>query len=378
MDQSPPPTGLPQPPLRPEVVAEPTAAPPRRKSRVLVRLLWVVLLLGLLSSVALNLLLFVAVGVLGGGSSDEGGRVQEKFVSGNRDGSDKVAILSIEGVILGGEGFFKQQIDHARKDIEDGNLKAIVLRVNSPGGTITGSDYMLHHLRELVKGKHIPIVVSMGALAASGGYYVSMCVSDTPDTIFAEPTTWTGSIGVLIPHYNVADLMEKWGVQDDTIASNPLKTMGSLARKLTPKEREIFQALVNDGFTQFKDVVKQGRPRFQHDPAALDKLATGQVFTANQALANGLVDQIGFIEDAVKRAIRLARLNEPDVKVVKYKAEARLSDILFGQSQNRAQPSVDLAALLEATTPRAYYLCTWLPALAGSANKGARRGARGL
>jgi protease-4 len=325
--------------------------------------------LGLLGSLALNLLLFVAVGVLGAGSLDDGGRVQEKFVSGNRSGADKVAIISIEGTILGGEGFFKQEIDHARKDIEDGNLKAIVLRVNSPGGTITGSDYMLHHLCELVKvkeGTQIPIVVSMGALAASGGYYVSMCVGDTPESIFAEPTTWTGSIGVLIPHYNVAELMEKWGIQDDTVASNPLKTMGSLARKLTPKEREIFQALVSDGFTQFKDVVKQGRPRFQRDPAALDKLATGQIFTAKQALSNGLVDQIGFVEDAIERAVRLAHLDKANVKVVKYKAEVRLSDLLFGQSRVQ-QPTVDLAAILEATTPRAYYLCTWLPGLVSSA-----------
>jgi len=191
-----------------------------------------------------------------------------------------------------------------------------------------------------------------------------MCVGDTPRTIFAEPTTWTGSIGVIIPHYNVAELMKKWGIQEDNIASHRLKGMGSIARKMTPEEKEIFQGLVDEGFRQFKDAIKLGRPKFRDDPAALDKLATGQVFTANQALENGLIDKIGFIEDAVDRAIQLARLDKADVKVVRYKAEPKFSDILFGRG--RARPSFDAAALLESTVPRAYYLCTWLPALAGS------------
>ncbi len=102
-----------------------------------------------------------------------------------------------------------------------------MLRVNSPGGTINGSDYMLHYLRKLGRPEtNVPIVVSMGGLAASGGYYVSMCVGDQPESIYAEPTTWTGSIGVMIPHFNVADLMEKWGVQEDAVASHPPEDHG--------------------------------------------------------------------------------------------------------------------------------------------------------
>jgi protease IV len=368
MDQTPPSGGSQQSPILAPIVPQPAPAQPPRKSRFFARLILVFLLFGLLGSLALNLLLLVAVGLAGLASAEDEGRVKEKYFSMNRYGSDKVAVLSIEGAILSGEGFFKQQIDHARKDIRDGNLKAIVLRVNSPGGTISGSDYMLHHLQELVKDSKrakIPIVVSMGGMAASGGYYVSMCVGDTPDTIFAEPTTWTGSIGVIIPHYNLADLMEKWGIQEDAVASHRLKGMGSFTRKMTAEEREIFRQLVNEGFTRFKKVVQQGRPAFQKDPAALDKLATGQVYTADQALKNGLIDRIGFIEDAIDRAIQLARLNSADVKVVRYRAEPRLSEVLFGQT--RAQPSFDLAAVLDTATPRAYYLCTWLPALAGSA-----------
>jgi protease IV len=367
MDQTPPSDGSPQSPLQAQVIPQPAPVQPPRKSRFFARLAMTFLLFVFLGSLALNLLLLVIVGLSGLAAAEDEGRVKEKFFSMNRYGGDKVAILSIEGTILSGEGFFKQQIDHARKDIKNGNLKAIVLRVNSPGGTISGSDYMLHHLHKLVqdsKQAKVPIVVSMGGIAASGGYYVSMCVGDTPDAIFAEPTTWTGSIGVIIPHYNLADLMEKWGVQEDAVASHRLKGMGSFTRKMTPEERKILQQLVDEGFTRFKDIVKQGRPAFRRDPAALDKLATGQVYTADQALKNGLIDKIGFIEDAIDRAIRLAALDPADVKVVRYRAEPRLSDVLFGET--RTQPSFDLAAVLDSATPRAYYLCTWLPTLAGS------------
>jgi protease IV len=358
----------PQSPIRPQFVLEPLAAspsaPPRPKSRFFARLFFSLLLLGLFGSLALNVMLFGVLGIVGMASSESDVRVQEKYFSLNRHGADKVAIISIEGTILDGEGFFRQQIEHAKKDAKDGKLKAIIVRINSPGGTITGSDYMLHYLRQLAKELRIPIVVSMGGIAASGGYYVSMCVGDTPDTIFAEPTTWTGSIGVVIPHYNVADLMQKWGVQEDAIVSHRLKTMGSLARKMTDEERNIFQELVDQGFTEFKDAIKSGRPKFRDDPAALDKLATGQIFTASQALESGLIDKIGFVEDAIDRVIQLAGLNKENVKVVQYKAESRLSDVLFGQSRIHATP--DLATLLEAASPRGYYLCTWLPILAGS------------
>ena len=129
---------------------------------------------------------------------------------------------------------------------------------------------------------------------------------------------------------------------------------------MTLEERKIFQELVDDGFRQFKEVIKQGRPKFRENPEALDRVATGQIFTANQALENGLVDKIGFIEDAIDRVSHLAGLSKGNVKVVKYKAIPNLSDILFGKSQ--AKQSLDLQAILDSTTPRSYYLCTLLPA----------------
>ena len=146
-----------------------------------------------------------------------------------------MAIISVEGVILEAEdGFVKRQIDRV---MDDKNVKAVVLRVDSPGGSVSGSDYIYHHLRNMLEKRKIPMVVSMGSIAASGGYYVSMAVGHEPDTIFAEPTAFTGSIGVIIPHYELAGLMEKIGAKEDTIISNPLKGMGSFARPMTKQER---------------------------------------------------------------------------------------------------------------------------------------------
>jgi protease-4 len=292
--------------------------------------------------------------------------IYEKYHSLNPTGGDKVAIIAVEGTIMHTEGFAKWQIDQVRRDPD---VKAIVLRVDSPGGTITGSHYLYHHLLKLQKDKDIPLVVSMGGLAASGGYYISMAVGQTPNTIFAEPTTWTGSIGVVIPHYDITNLLEKWNIEDDSIASHPLKLMGSPTRdppqEYAEKEREILEQLVQETFTDFKDIVKSGRPALAKDSKQLDDIATGQIFTAKQALKLGLVDKFGFLEDAVDRAIELANLDRDNVRVVKYTKPAGLFDNLIGLPTGKG-PSFDLGSFFDLTAPRAYYLCTWLPAVAGS------------
>ena len=328
---------------------------PRPRRTVLRGLLVLLLLIGLGGSAMLNLVLL----------SDRGGivpddQIREELFSKYQfeSGRHKIAIISLEGTILSGEGPTSRQIERAARD---GDVKAVVLRVNSPGGTITGSDYLYHHLSELRKTYQKPIVVSMGGIAASGGYYAAMAVGETPDTIFAEPTTWTGSIGVIIPHYNASELLSEWGIQEDSVASHRLKNMGSLARQMTDEEREIFQVLVDEGFERFKDIIKAGRTHFQQNPGALDELATGQVYTAEQAKANGLVDKIGFLEDAIDRAIALAGVSPDNVQVVRYKSQLTLAGLLFGSVAPRQE--FGLAELLDITAPQAYYLCTRMPPL---------------
>jgi len=342
-------------PAPPMQMAPPYASPPPRRRFGVLGALFLLFLFGVL---AVSMLMNVAF-LFGAGSMDAARRVRERYVSHERFAPHKVAIISLDGVILDADdGFVKRQIDQAAKDDA---LKAVVLRINSPGGTITGSDYLYHHLTKLREESSIPIVVSMGSLAASGGYYVAMAVGDNPDVIFAEPTTWTGSIGVIIPHYNASKLIEHIGVEENSIASHRLKGMGSFFKTMTDEEREIFQALVDDGFARFKQVIKTGRPKFEKDGEALDKLATGQVYSANQALELGLVDKIGFVEEAIERAIELADVDPKEVTVVKYEREPSLASLLLGVQAQRS--SFDLAALFDLAAPRAYYLYTMVPPL---------------
>jgi protease-4 len=295
-----------------------------------------------------------------------GENIAEKYVSHSRKADDKVAIIRLQGTILSGEGFVKRQIDQVRKDK---SIKAVVLRIDSPGGTVTGSDYLYHHIKEVIAERDIPLVVSMGSLCASGGYYVAMAVGDAEDRIFAEPTTWTGSIGVIIPHYDMSGLLERWDIEDDSVASHKYKQLLSMTRKRNAEEsaevRQILQEMVDQSFSGVKDIVRAGRLTFREDDAALDKVATGQIFTATQALENGLIDRIGFLEEAVNYAIELAKLDGDKVRVVKYTQPIPgVLDLLTGsQGQASTGWQFDLGRMLDMSAPRAYYLCTWMPAL---------------
>lgn len=358
-------SGMPEQPVpatmvRPPYAAMPAPAPRRRSAVGIVLMLVLVAMLG--GSILLNFVLLV-VNVGAAGTEIP---VREKHHSLNKHGGDKVAIISVEGVMLETEdGFVKRQIDRV---IEDKSVKAVVLRVDTPGGAVTAADYDYHHLRKMLDKKKIPMVVSMGSVAASGGYYVAMAAGDGPDTIFAEPTTWTGSIGVIIPHYDASEGLAKIGVKEDAVASHRLKGMGSFARPMTEEEEQIWQQLVDLSFERFKSIIRESRPRFKKDPEALDKVATGQVYAAQQALDNGLIDKIGFVEDAIDRAIELAQLDRDEVNVVKYEQELSLSDLLMGASART--PSLDLSMLADLTTPRAYYWWSTLPPL--TANRGYR------
>ncbi len=317
----------------------------------------------------LGIALFALMGVYGRYQTymQTNARIDERFHSLNPQATDKIAIIHIDGPIMHSDGFAKWQIDQVQAD---DSIKAVVIRVDSPGGTITGSDYLYHHLKKLrdPSGRNLPLVVSMGGMAASGGYYVSMAVGDQPDTIFAEPTTWTGSIGVIIPHFDLTGLLQSWNVKDDSIASNPLKQMGSLTRRPPPeiaeKERQILNELVQQSFDDFKEIVKSGRPKLAQNPELLTAATTGQIFTAKQAEKLGLVDKLGFVEDAISRAVALANLQPDSVRVVQYRRPATLLDVFEGPLGSAEKGK--LTALLDLAAPRAYYLCSWLPHLAAS------------
>lgn len=284
-------------------------------------------------------------------SSDPDNKLEERYYALNKEGTQKIAVIEIEGTIMDGKDV-KKQIDKVRAD---DLVKAIVVRIDSPGGTVNGSDYIHHHLRRLVEEKKLPMVVSMGFLAASGGYYSAMACGKQENVIYAEPTTWSGSIGVMIPNYNVADLMKRLDIKDQTIAKGDLKGMGSPTKPMEPEEEAVLKTLVDESYARFKKIVRDGRPKMT--PKQVDDAATGQVFTTAQALKLGLVDREGFVEDAITRALELASLNRDTTKVVRYHKPSGLSDILMGASAAAAGArKSELQQLLELATPRAYYL----------------------
>lgn len=281
--------------------------------------------------------------------TEKSNRLNERFVTGDENAETKIAILSIDGMIMESEeGYIPKQI---RQILDDENVAAIVLRVDSPGGTMTGSDYYYYLLKRMKDEKGIPVVVSMGSMATSGGYYVSM----VGDEIYAERTTITGSIGVIVPMYKGVGLCEKIGIESTPITSGPLKTMGSFDKPLTDEQRAVWQRLVDDNFARFKEVVKEGREEFRLDPKRLDDLATGQIYTATEAEANGLVDKIGYIDDAIESARIRAGLPAGGFKVVRYKSKSSFMNMML---ESRGPETVlNADTLTNLTTPRVYMLC---------------------
>ncbi len=291
-------------------------------------------------------------------------KVIEQYHSMANKATNKIAIVEIRGAIMGGEGFARHQLDQVKADE---SVRAIVLRIDSPGGTVSGSDELHYRLEKLAAERNLPVVVSMGSIAASGGYYVAMANGGEDDIIFAEPSTITGSIGVIIPHFDFSQLLKRFDVTDDSITSGPLKEMLSVTKsrstELAKKERGIVQDLVDDMFTSFKDIVRKGRPKL--DDKTIEAVTTGQVFTANQAITFGLIDKIGFLEDAIARAVVLADLQEDSVRVIQYKKPQGLFDELLGGA-SQARSFNNLEMLVEWTTPRAWYLCSWWPVITTS------------
>ncbi len=276
------------------------------------------------------------------------GILPEKYVSGNKAARDKVAVVTISGTIIGSDDvFIKKQIDSV---VKDKSVKAVVLRIVSPGGTISGSDYYLEQLKQMKSDRKVPVVVSMGSIATSGGYYVAM----VGDYLYAEQTTITGSIGVIAPMYNLSELCQKIGVSADPIVSGPMKGMGNITKPMSEDEKKVWQALIDDSFKHFKAIVREGRPQFAAKPEELDAIATGQIYTATQALDNGLIDKIGFVDEAIEHAMTAAGLNSNNCKVVKYTSVKGLVDILL---EGRSEETATKAALFNMlATPQPYYL----------------------
>ena len=209
-------------------------------------------------------------------------------------GQDRVALVKLEGVLLSSEHIVEELNDYA----DDSSIKAIVIRVDSPGGGVVPSQEIYNavkHARQ--EGKKV--VVSMGSVAASGGYYVAAAA----DLIVANPGTMTGSIGVKMEFANIEKLLEKIGVKGMVVKSGEYKDVGSPFREMTEKERSLLQGVIDDVQTQFVMAVVEGR---NLPEAEVRAIADGRIFTGQQALALELVDQMGDLEHSIRAAANLA------------------------------------------------------------------------
>ncbi len=242
-------------------------------------------------------------------ATDLGGLAKSKNVT----SPNRIAVILAEGEIVDGdvEGAissekFAKEIRKARKDE---NIKAIVLRVNSPGGSILASEVIWREMAEAKKAK--PVIVSMGEVAASGGYYISA----PADTIVAQPNTITGSIGIFGILFNVQELVnDKLGVTTDVVSTGEFSDFGNMARPLTDVERTIIQSSVEDGYETFISRVAEGRGMH---PDSVRKVASGRVWTGTQAKARGLVDVLGGLDTAIGIAAAKIKAGE-DYRVVYY------------------------------------------------------------
>ena len=242
-------------------------------------------------------------------ATDLGGMAKSKNIT----SSNRIAVILAEGEIVDGNADgaissekFAKEIRKARKDE---NIKAIVLRVNSPGGSILASDVIWREMSEAKKVK--PVIVSMGEVAASGGYYIAA----PADTIVAQPNTITGSIGIFGILFNVQELVnDKLGVTTDVVSTGELSDFGNMARPLSEVERTIIQSSVEDGYETFISRVAEGRGMH---PDSVRKIASGRVWTGSQAKARGLVDVLGGLDTAIGIAAAKIKAGD-DYRVVYY------------------------------------------------------------
>ena len=212
-------------------------------------------------------------------------------------GGSKVAVVEIEGIIVDGAAAVRELREHA----DNPSIKAVVLRINSPGGVVAPTQEIFAAIQRARKaGK--PVVASLGAVAASGGYYVAVAA----DRIYANPGTLTGSIGVVMQLANLEGLLKKVGVDYVVVKAGAYKDVGNFARTMSPEERKMLQALLDDVYSQFVEAVSEGRGLEKKDVLAF---AEGRIYSGQQALALKMVDELGGFEEAVEAAGKLANIS---------------------------------------------------------------------
>ncbi|MCF6155472.1 MAG: signal peptide peptidase SppA [Candidatus Brocadia sp.] len=291
--------------------------------------------------------------------------LKETTVSGS--GKDKILMIDVSGIIseerrrgLAGLSEEPDMVARIKEELKtatrDKNMKAIILRINSPGGTVTASDMIYHEIEQFKKTTNIKIIACIMDLGASGGYYVTV----SADKIIAHPTTVTGSIGVIMINLSVEGLLQKIGVKDTSIKTGEYKDMGSPLKTMTEEERRIFQGVMDTLYERFLAVIAENRKKLT--PEKLRFLADGRIYTARQALEYGLIDQIGYLDEAILLAKEEAGLTE--ARVVTYHRPGVYKNNIYSQLSNAGFGAInllniDLKSFVNSGTPSFMYL--WAP-----------------
>jgi len=314
------------------------------KKRTGWRIFWGVILgMSVLANITLILMLIglAAVFMIG----QEGVLTEEVIQSGPR--ADKIAVITVQGVIDSEQAQdVYEQIKSAR---QDKRVKGLIVRVNSPGGTVSASDQICNEIRKYRREEDKPVVAFMQGVAASGGYYVSVGC----DKIVAEPTVITGSIGVIAGYFVLQQLLEeKLGIQPAIFKSGEKKDWPSPFRQLTEEQRQYVQdKLINPAYNRFVKVIAEGR----EEVLTLDdvkRLADGSIYGAEEALKEKLIDKIGYIDEAAEEVKSLAGIEK--AQIVEYRKPFSLASLLSSRSGNILK--IDKSTLYELGTPQVLYL----------------------
>jgi protease-4 len=290
--------------------------------------------------------------------------LEEETVEGK--GKAKILLMDVSGVLsdesvgplLGSAPPRVPIVARVREELQkaedDDSVKALIVRINSPGGTITASDLIYHEIDTFKTRRKIPVVAVTMDVAASGGYYAALAA----DTIFALPTTVTGSIGVIMLTVNAQGLMEKIGVAPLAIKSGEMKDAGSPFRPLTAQERAVFQTVIDDMYGRFVTLIARSR-KISDD--RVRAFADGRIYTAEQAKALGLIDEIGYMDAVVAAARKAAGVEEARVVMYQRPKEYRANyySVAPAPTPGLAASLQQLTAVVSGSGPRFLYL--WWP-----------------
>lgn len=282
----------------------------------------------------------------------------EEVIEG-QDPTNVIAVLDVDGTIQDtGEASLLSSETYNHRDFmdklqmaeENDNIKGIILRVNSPGGGVVESAEIYDKILD-IKNVKKPVYVSMGSMAASGGYYISA----PADRIFASPETMTGSLGVIMQGYNYEKLAEKYGVEFETIKSGTYKDIMSPTREMTDDERKILQNMIDNSYDQFVKIIADGRGMSEKE---VRKIADGRIYDGRQAKEVNLIDDFGHLDDVI--AAMKEDIDQKDAQVIRYTGEAGFGSLFSMGAQKILGNDVETAVLTKilssSNSPRLMYL----------------------